>query len=165
MTVQQSTGGAIVVDYDALLIASGVTNGFWRNTLVETRRDIQHTVMAQHAQVLSLYFMCFPGFFLLYARLFLMLLCVLSTHCLYFFVQIAKARTVAVVGGGLTGVSAAYSIQRRFSHLAVHLFFSRTQVLPGYCSELVLEEISQNKLFFLLHHAPNDISCIYSSQS
>lgn len=51
MIVQQSVGGAIAVDYDVLLIASGVTNGFWRNTLFETRGDIQRAVMAQHAQV------------------------------------------------------------------------------------------------------------------
>jgi NADPH-dependent 2,4-dienoyl-CoA reductase/sulfur reductase-like enzyme len=46
--------------------------------------------------------------------------------------QIDGAETIAVVGGGATGVSSAYNLARRHPAKAVHLFFSQDQVLPGY---------------------------------
>ena len=46
--------------------------------------------------------------------------------------QIDAAATIAVVGGGATGVSAAMNLARRHPHKAVHLFVSGDQPLPGY---------------------------------
>ena len=46
--------------------------------------------------------------------------------------QIARAETIAVVGGGAAGVSSAYNLARRHPAKAVHLFFSQAEVLPGY---------------------------------
>jgi NADH dehydrogenase FAD-containing subunit len=80
--------------YDALLISSGVSSGFWRTAKMESRQEITRAIQAEHE-------------------------------------QIAAANTVAVVGGGPSGVSAAYCIQRRFPKASVHLFLSRDKVLPG----------------------------------
>jgi NADH dehydrogenase FAD-containing subunit len=46
--------------------------------------------------------------------------------------RIDGAGTIAVVGGGATGVSAAYNLARRHPVKEVHLFFSQHEVLPGY---------------------------------
>ena len=83
--------------YDALLIASGCSNGFWRTTAMQSREDIRAGIAAEHDRV-------------------------------------AAAATVAVVGAGPSGVSAAFNIARRFPSKAVHLFCSRDAVLPGYHS-------------------------------
>jgi len=39
--------------YDVLLIASGVTNGFWRTTKAETKQGIQQTIQQQHEQIVN----------------------------------------------------------------------------------------------------------------
>lgn len=93
--VALSTGETREVAYDALLIASGVRNGFWRTDRVESREAAEAAVQAQAA-------------------------------------QIAAASTLAVVGGGPSSVSTAANVKRRYPDKAVHLFFSREQVLPGY---------------------------------
>ena len=46
--------------------------------------------------------------------------------------RIAEADRVAVVGGGPSGVSAAYAVKQRFPDKEVSLFFTRDLVLPGY---------------------------------
>ena len=46
--------------------------------------------------------------------------------------QMAAANTVAIVGGGATGVSVAANLAERYPEQEVHLFYSRDQPLPGY---------------------------------
>ena len=46
--------------------------------------------------------------------------------------EIEEASSIAIVGGGATGVSVASNLAERFPGKAVHLFFSREQLLPGY---------------------------------
>jgi len=46
--------------------------------------------------------------------------------------QIARARSVAVLGGGTSGVSVASNLKEQYPRTDVHLFVSRTQPLPGY---------------------------------
>jgi NADH dehydrogenase FAD-containing subunit len=82
-------------EYDALVISSGVTNGFWRNNAVEDLDAINRTI-DDAAQ------------------------------------QMQQAQTVAIVGGGATGVSVAANLAAQYPHKDVHLFFSQQQVLPGY---------------------------------
>ncbi len=94
--VEQADGvGAVVQPYDALVIASGVTNGFWRHNRVETLADVERDL----AEVAA---------------------------------QLEAAGSVAVVGGGATGVSVAASLARRHPGKAVHLFHSGDEPLPGY---------------------------------
>jgi len=93
--VRTGDGQERTEEYDALLIASGCTNGFWRTTELESRSSLEATVQAEHDQVVT-------------------------------------AATVAVVGGGPSGVNAAYSIACRFPSKAVHLFSSRDHILPTY---------------------------------
>jgi NADH dehydrogenase FAD-containing subunit len=81
--------------YDVLLIASGVSSGFWKTTKVQSEAEIKLEIQQDHE-------------------------------------QIRNASTVAVVGSGPSGVSAAYSVKRRFPDTSVHLFVSREQVLPHY---------------------------------
>lgn len=93
--VDLAAGGAKVVAYDHLVIASGVTNGFWRQDRVETLDDIE----AGLVEVAD---------------------------------QLAAASSIAVVGGGPTGVSAAANLARHRPGRAVHLFFGPELPLPGY---------------------------------
>lgn len=46
--------------------------------------------------------------------------------------QLAAATTIAVIGGGPSGVSAAYNLAIRHPGKRVHCFVSGAQVLPGY---------------------------------
>ena len=46
--------------------------------------------------------------------------------------EVASARTVAIIGGGATGVSVAANVKETYPDKAVHFFFSETQPLPGY---------------------------------
>lgn len=84
-----------VEPYDVLVIASGVSNGFWRTNRIEQRSDIQKQLM-NYSQ------------------------------------QFQQANTVAVVGAGPTGVSAASNLKEQHPALAVHLFYSQEQPLPAY---------------------------------
>ena len=92
---ETAAGEVRSISYDALLIATGVRNGFWRNGRVESRDAIE-AELDHRAAVL------------------------------------ARADSLAVVGGGPSGVSAAANARRQRPHQAVHLFFSRDQPLPGY---------------------------------
>lgn len=92
-------GTTEVVGWDALVIASGVDNGFWRRHRVEDLRAVE---------------------------------CSLSEVA----ASIAAADSIAVVGGGATGVSAAANLARRHPAKTVHLFHSGDQPLPGYHPEV-----------------------------
>ena len=46
--------------------------------------------------------------------------------------QLACAETIAIVGGGATGVSVASNLAQRSPRKQVHLFYSDNQPLPGY---------------------------------
>jgi NADH dehydrogenase FAD-containing subunit len=46
--------------------------------------------------------------------------------------QIAEAKSVAVIGGGATGVSVAANVRERYPEKEVDFFFSGAQPLPGY---------------------------------
>jgi len=93
--VEAADGGSTELPYDVLVIATGVTNGFWRNDRVEGLADVE----AGLDRVAD---------------------------------QVGAAHSVAVVGGGATGVSAAYNLARRHPDKDVHLFFSGDEPLPGY---------------------------------
>ncbi len=93
VTVDGADGATTTVPYDALVIATGVSNGFWRNDAVEDLATVEDAVDRVAA-------------------------------------RIAAAGTVAVVGGGATGVSAAYNLARRRPDQEVHLFFPRDEPLP-----------------------------------
>jgi apoptosis-inducing factor 2 len=93
--VRTIDGSDRALPYDALVIASGVSNGFWREPHLETLDEVNRRIDRDAA-------------------------------------QLAAARSVAIVGGGATGVSAASNLKERYPTTDVHLFFSREQPLPGY---------------------------------
>lgn len=97
--VALARGGRAIVPYDVLVVATGVTNGFWRHDRVE---DLE-TIEADLEAVTS---------------------------------QLGAARSLAIVGGGATGVSAAASLARRHPDKQVHLFHGRDEPLPGYHAEV-----------------------------
>ncbi|MFO0695554.1 MAG: FAD-dependent oxidoreductase [Polyangiales bacterium] len=88
-------GGERSLSYDALVIASGVTNGFWRTPELEDRAAVERRIDE-------------PA------------------------VALAKARTIAVLGAGATGVSVASNLKEAHPDKEVHLFFGPDRVLPGY---------------------------------
>lgn len=90
--VEAADGTTERIPYDALVIATGVSNGFWRDDRVEDLAAAG-TRIADSAQ------------------------------------RLAGARTIAVVGGGATGVSVADNLARS-GHCDVHLFFTGTELLP-----------------------------------
>ena len=81
--------------WDYLVIASGVSNGFWRDDRLETHQLIESRLNAQIEAVTA-------------------------------------ASSVAVVGGGPSGVSAAYNLKRAYPNKEVTLFYSAPELLPGY---------------------------------
>ena len=93
--VARADGGRAILAYDALVIATGTTNGFWRDDRVES---LDETVRRMDR----------------------------ITD------QLIAADTIAVVGGGPTGTSAAANLARGHPTKAVHLFFSGEEPLPGY---------------------------------
>ena len=93
--VEQADGAETVAPYDVLVIASGVTNGFWRHNRVEGLDTVEEGLAAVAAQV-------------------------------------DAATTVAIVGGGATGVGVAVNLARHHADKQVHLFYSQDQPLPGY---------------------------------
>ena len=46
--------------------------------------------------------------------------------------SIDRARSIAIIGGGPTGVSAAHNLAKRRADLDVHLFYGQDEPLPGY---------------------------------
>lgn len=80
------------IHYDALVIATGVSNGFWRHDRVE-HLEIIESQLEQSSRIL------------------------------------VDANTIAVIGGGATGVSVADNLARRGS-AQVHLFHSGDELLP-----------------------------------
>jgi NADH dehydrogenase FAD-containing subunit len=46
--------------------------------------------------------------------------------------QLGSANTIAIIGGGATGVSVASNLAERSPNKPVHLFYSHSQPLPGY---------------------------------
>lgn len=86
---------AKTLQYDALVIASGVSNGFWRHNGFEQTHDIESAIEQQYQRLQE------------------------SDH-------------IAIVGGGATGVSAAYNLARRYPQKKIELFFSKERPLPGY---------------------------------
>jgi apoptosis-inducing factor 2 len=93
--VERLDGTRTAEGYDVLVIATGVSNGFWRQPRVETLDEIEDGLASTRA-------------------------------------QLAGAGTIAVVGGGATGVSAAGNLARRHPGTQVHLFFSGEEPLPEY---------------------------------
>lgn len=81
--------------YDILVIASGVTNGFWRSADAESLALIDAGIEARAA-------------------------------------RLARVQSLAIVGGGATGVSVAANVAAVYPDKSVHLFFSADQPLPGY---------------------------------
>jgi NADH dehydrogenase FAD-containing subunit len=95
VTVRSLDGGEIPLPFDVLVIASGATNGFWRDAALEDVHTINDRI-DRDAE------------------------------------RLARAGSIAVLGGGATAVSAASNLKERYPTKAVHLFFSREQPLPGY---------------------------------
>jgi apoptosis-inducing factor 2 len=95
VTIALQDRSECVEHYDALVISSGVTNGFWRNNALEDFASINRRIDDNSQQLL-------------------------------------QAQSVAIVGGGATGVSVAANLATRFPDKSVHLFFSDAQPLPGY---------------------------------
>jgi NADH dehydrogenase FAD-containing subunit len=93
--VDSAAGPPVRLPYDILVVASGVTNGFWRQDRVETLDQVEEGLASVAA-------------------------------------QLDAAATIAVVGGGATGVSAAANLARRHPDKAVHLFHGHDEPLPGY---------------------------------
>lgn len=81
--------------YDALVIASGVTNGFWRTPELEDLASVERRI-DEPAE------------------------------------ELARARTIAVLGAGATGVSVASNVKEAHPDKDVHLFFGQDRVLPDY---------------------------------
>ena len=92
--VERASGGFALEHYDALVIATGASNGFWRHDRVQDLDAIDAELAAVAAELQS-------------------------------------AATVAVVGGGATGVSVASNLARK-GDAQVHLFHSGAEPLPGY---------------------------------
>jgi NADH dehydrogenase FAD-containing subunit len=95
VAVLTADGRPTAEPYDVLVIATGTTNGFWRQDRVEDLATIEAGITDV-------------------AR------------------RIEQAGSIAVVGGGPTGVSSAANLARRFPTKTVDLFFSQDEPLPGY---------------------------------
>ena len=80
--------------YDILVIATGASNGFWRDDRFEDLASIDASLARTHE-------------------------------------ALAAANTIAVIGGGATGVSVADNLAQR-GGASVHLFHSGDEPLPGY---------------------------------
>lgn len=92
--IETAAGETRRIDYDAFVIATGVSNGFWRHDRIEDLASIDDSMRSVNQ-------------------------------------QLAAASTIAVIGGGATGVSVADNLARR-GGAQVHLFISGEQPLPGF---------------------------------
>jgi NADH dehydrogenase FAD-containing subunit len=95
VTVQRADGSETELGYDVLVIATGVSNGFWRRNLIESQACIEAGIDASSQ-------------------------------------QLVQAASVAIIGGGATGVSVAANLAMHSPQKAVNLFFSQSLPLPGY---------------------------------
>jgi NADH dehydrogenase FAD-containing subunit len=94
VTIEHVSGATREVRYDYFVVATGVSNGFWRHDRVE---DLA-TIDLELAQVNK---------------------------------KLTDASSIAVIGGGATGVSVADNLARN-GQSNVHLFYSGEEPLPGY---------------------------------
>lgn len=95
VAVRTIEGREEILPFDVLVVASGVTNGFWRTGALEDMGAIERRIDRDAA-------------------------------------EFARARRVAIVGGGACGASAASNLKERHPGAEVHFFFSQAQPLPGY---------------------------------
>ncbi len=93
LAIRGIDGREEALDYDVLVVASGVRNGFWRDAALEDREAVERRIDADAE-------------------------------------RLARAATIAVVGGGASAASAASNLKERHPGAAVHLFFSREAPLP-----------------------------------
>ncbi|MEM8530732.1 MAG: FAD-dependent oxidoreductase [Chloroflexota bacterium] len=68
--------------------------------------------------------------------------------------QVATAQTVAVIGGGATGVSVANNLAERYQDKSIHLFYGRDHLLPDYHPK-VQSQIRTHLLKLNVHLHPN----------
>ncbi len=92
--VETASGDHRTISYDTFIIATGVSNGFWRHDQIEDLGTIEDSLGAVND-------------------------------------RLASASTIAVVGGGATGVSVADNLARR-GGAGVHLFHTEDEPLPGF---------------------------------
>ena len=92
VTVERADGTVDTITYDALVIATGVSNGFWRTDTVERLADAEARITESLA-------------------------------------PLAGATTIAVIGGGATGVSVADNLARA-GRGDIHLFVPGAAPLP-----------------------------------
>ena len=95
VTIERADGTTTTEAFDALVLATGCTNGFWRHARVQSLDEVD----ADLASVAS---------------------------------RLDAAHTIAIVGGGATGVSAAANLAGVHPDKEVHLFHSGAEPLPGY---------------------------------
>ena len=95
IAIRAVDGREEALDYDVLVVASGVRNGFWRDATLEDREAVERRIDADAA-------------------------------------QLARAESIAIIGGGASAASAASNLKQRHPAKAVHLFFSRDVPLPEY---------------------------------
>jgi NADH dehydrogenase FAD-containing subunit len=81
--------------YDILVIATGITNGFWRDDQCADQDETEAALENNQA-------------------------------------TLAAADTIAIVGGGPSGVSVAANLAAAYPDKAVHFFYSPMLPLPGY---------------------------------
>ena len=94
-TASLADGSTQTLPYDALVIATGTSNGFWRTPDIEELADIVQGIDDRAA-------------------------------------ALSEAETLAVIGGGPSGVSVASNLKLAYPQKHVHLFCSRDLPLPDY---------------------------------
>lgn len=95
LRVRDDGGAESEEPYDALVIATGVSNGFWRHPGLQDADQVDRALVAAHQ-------------------------------------RIARAATVAVVGGGPAAASTAAQVAERWPEKTVRLYFPRERALPNH---------------------------------
>lgn len=90
--VRDAAGAEHDEPFDVLVIATGTSNGFWRQPHLESTEDIQDALDVRH-------------------------------------LELAKASSVAIVGGGAAAVSSAWNIADRWPDKQVNLYFPGDRAL------------------------------------
>jgi apoptosis-inducing factor 2 len=93
--LQTATGDDETLEWDALVLAPGVTNGFWRTATVETAEQVERSI----DEIAS---------------------------------RLASARSIAVIGGGASAVSAASNLKEAYPATHITLAFSQSSLLTEY---------------------------------